>query len=156
LTGRLSASTDLATHERTALLERAADLVDAAIEELASLIVAEKGKTRAEARREAGRVGPLLRLCSAEIRTMHKETLPLDASSDGAGRLGFRLRQPAGVVVAIAPFNYPLLLVAHKIGPPLAGGNAVILKPSSLTPLTAQRFVAILHEAGVSPARDGG
>jgi acyl-CoA reductase-like NAD-dependent aldehyde dehydrogenase len=138
----------LTTHERADLLERAATVVDLALGELSDLIVAEQGKTRAEARREAGRVGPLLRLCAAEIRTLHEEVIPLDASPDGAQRLGFRLRVPAGVVVAITPFNYPLLLVAHKLGPALAGGNAVILKPSSLTPLTAQRFVALLHRAG--------
>jgi len=147
----VAAARDLAqltTHERADLLERAADEADLALDELADLIVAEQGKTRAEARREAGRVGPLLRLCAAEIRTLHEEMIPLDASPDGAQRLGFRLRVPVGVVVAVTPFNYPLLLVAHKVGPALAGGNAVILKPSSLTPLTAQRFVALLQKGG--------
>jgi acyl-CoA reductase-like NAD-dependent aldehyde dehydrogenase len=138
----------LTTYERAILLEQAAERADREVEEFAKLIVAEQGKTITEARGEAGRVGPLLRLCAAEIKTMHEETLPLDASPNGAGRVGLRLRIPVGLVVAITPFNYPLLLVAHKLGPALAAGNAVILKPSSLTPLTARRFVALLHEAG--------
>jgi glyceraldehyde-3-phosphate dehydrogenase (NADP+) len=138
----------LTTYERATLLEAAADRADLEIEDFVDLIVREQGKTRVEARKEAGRVGPLLRLCAAEIRTTHEEVLPLDASPDGAGRLGLRLRVPVGIVVAVTPFNYPLLLVAHKLGPALAGGNAVILKPSSLTPLTALRFVELLHDSG--------
>ncbi|MHB8613813.1 MAG: aldehyde dehydrogenase family protein [Candidatus Dormibacteraceae bacterium] len=138
----------LTAHNRAVLLERAADLCDASIERLAALVVSEQGKTISEARREAGRIGPLLRLCAGEARRLHGETLPLDGSADGAGRLGMTLRIPCGVVVAITPFNYPLLLVAHKVGPALAAGNAVILKPSTLTPLSALALCRLLLEAG--------
>ncbi len=138
--------------ERASLLEGAATLCERESEKLASLIVSEQGKTVAEAGREAGRVPSLLRLCAGEARRITGETLPLDASPEGHGKLGLTLRIPAGIVVAITPFNYPLLLVAHKVGPALAAGNAVILKPFSLTPLTALAFVRLLLEAGYPPS----
>ena len=80
---------------------------------------------------------------------MHGETLPLDAAPGGEDKLGFTLRQPCGVVVAVTPFNYPLLLVAHKVAPALAAGNAVVLKPASQTPLTALKLTELLLEAGL-------
>ena len=79
------------------------------------------------------------------------EVLPLDGAPGGAGKLGFTLRVPCGVVAAITPFNFPLNLVCHKVGPALAAGNAVILKPASDTPLSALALVEILLEAGLPP-----
>ena len=73
----------------------------------------------------------------------------MDATPGGVGRLGLVLREPCGVVVAISPFNYPAILVVHKLGPALAAGNAVILKPASATPLTALWLVDLLLAAGV-------
>jgi acyl-CoA reductase-like NAD-dependent aldehyde dehydrogenase len=139
-------------HEREAILRRAGDLADARVEELAATISRESGKAIAEARAEAGRAGDLLRLSGFEGTQLYGDSLPLDASA-GAGlqRLGFTLRQPCGVVVAITPFNYPLLLVLHKIAPALAAGNAVVLKPARQTPLTALKLVEILLEAGLEP-----
>ena len=113
----------LSAHQRADLLERAAVKCDEATEYLAALVVAEQGKTITEARGEAGRLGALLRYCAGEARRIEGEVLPLDGSPGGEGRLGFTLRQPAGVVAAITPFNYPLLLVAHKVGPALAAGT---------------------------------
>lgn len=138
----------LAAYERAELLERAADLLAAEADEIAELIVAEQGKTIAEARIEANRAPQLLRLCAGEALRIHGETLPLDASPNGHSRLGFTLRVPAGIVLAITPFNYPLLLATHKIGPALAAGNSVILKPASTTPLTALRLVGALTAGG--------
>src|SRR5205807_4021228 len=105
-----------------------------------------------EATGEASRAGDLLRLSAFEGAQLYGESLPLDAHR-GAGqdRLGFTLRQPCGVVVAITPFNYPLLLVLHKIGPALAAGNAVVLKPARTTPLTALLLAEILLDAGLPP-----
>ena len=80
---------------------------------------------------------------------MHGETVPVDSAANGAGKLSFTLRQPCGVVVAISPFNYPALLVAHKVGPALAAGNAVVLKPARQTPLTALFLTRKLLEAGL-------
>ena len=76
------------------------------------------------------------------------EMVPLDAAPGAAGRLGFTLRVPCGIVAAITPFNFPLNLVCHKVGPALAAGNAVIIKPASDTPLSALKLVEILLEAG--------
>jgi len=131
--------------ERVAILRRAADRADEEAEELAHTIAREAGKPLAEARGEAGRAGELLRLSAVEGARVHGETLALD----DPGKLGFTLRQPCGVVVAITPFNYPLLLVLHKVGPALAAGNAVILKPASQTPLTALALTRLLIGAGL-------
>jgi acyl-CoA reductase-like NAD-dependent aldehyde dehydrogenase len=137
--------------ERAAILEQVAELVAAEGEQLAATIVREQGKTLGEARREVGRVPELLRLCAGEARRLGGETVPLDQGPDGIGRLGFTLRVPVGVVVAITPFNYPLLLVAHKLGPAFAAGNAVILKPATTTPLSGLRLAELFVEAGAHP-----
>lgn len=138
----------LSGHQRAELLEKAALKCDEATEYLAGLVVAEQGKTITEARGEAGRMGSLLRYCAGEARRIEGELLPLDGSPGGENRLGFTLRQPAGVVAAITPFNYPLLLVAHKVGPALAAGNPVIVKPASYTPLSAFAFMRLLLDIG--------
>lgn len=134
--------------ERARVLERVAELVEREAKELARTIVLEQGKTLAEARREVGRVPALLRLCAGEALRIGGETVPLDQSPDGAGRLGLTLKVPVGVVVAITPFNYPLLLVAHKLGPAFAAGNAVILKPATATPFSGLRLAELFLEAG--------
>ncbi len=141
----------LAAHERTAILQRAADLADERVEAIARTIAGEAGKPLGEARGEASRAGSILRTSAHEGANAAGEVLPLDASPGGEGKLGFTLRQPCGVVVAITPFNYPLLLVLHKLGPALAAGNAVILKPAEQTPLTALTLCEILLEAGLPP-----
>lgn len=142
----------LSTGERAEILERAADLVAAEAEELARTVAAEQGKTLAEASREVARVPALLRLCAGEARRIGGEVVPLDQGADGVGRLGMTLRVPLGVVVAITPFNYPALLVAHKLGPAFAAGNAVILKPATATPLSGLRLAELFAEAGAHPA----
>jgi glyceraldehyde-3-phosphate dehydrogenase (NADP+) len=137
-------------YDRQAILLRAADLADARVDDLARTICLETGKTIGEATTEASRGGDLLRLAAFEGAQVYGESLPLDAHRGaGQGRLGFTLRQPCGVVVAITPFNYPLLLVLHKIAPALAAGNAVVLKPARQTPLTALKLVEILLDAGI-------
>jgi glyceraldehyde-3-phosphate dehydrogenase (NADP+) len=141
----------LPAHERARMLNRAADLIDAAVEDLARTITLEEGKPLRESRGEAGRIAAILRLSAFEGAQARGESLPLDAHVGASGKLGFTMRVPCGVVVAITPFNYPALLVAHKIGPALAAGNAVILKPSDRTPLTALRLTRLLLEAGVPP-----
>src|SRR5579862_4935764 len=134
----------LSGYERHALLERAAALTAGAAEEIARTISAEEGKPLAEAR-----IPDLIRLAAAEGARLHGETVPVDAAPNAADKLGFTLRRPCGVVVAVTPFNYPALLVAHKLYPALAAGNAVILKPAVRTPLTALRLTQLLLEAGV-------
>ena len=125
-------------HQRTAILLKAASLADERIESLAHTISSEMGKSIREARGEATRAGEIIRLSAFEGSQRYGESLPLDANlGTGFDKIGFTLPQPVGVVVAITPFNYPSLLVLHKVGPALAAGNAVILKPALAAPLTA-------------------
>ena len=144
-----AAMAGLSAYERSHILERAAEALAAAAEDLAVTISQEEGKPLTEARGEVNRMPDFLRLCAFEGAQMRGETLPLDAHVGAKGKLGFTLRQPCGVVVAITPFNYPLLLVLHKVGPALAAGNAVILKPATTTPLTALKLTRLLLEAGL-------
>ncbi|MFD8820352.1 aldehyde dehydrogenase family protein, partial [Streptomyces sp. NPDC059627] len=118
--------------------------------ETARLISAETGKTITEATGEAGRSGDIIRLAAFEGAHLYGDTLPLDANrGTGHDKIGFTVRQPCGVVVAITPFNYPALLVLHKLAPALAAGNAVVLKPARTTPLTALALAACFVEAGL-------
>src|SRR5690606_36798206 len=105
----------------------------------------------AEARVEVARAAETIELSAEEAKRIAGEVLPLDGASGGGRRLGFTLRVPCGVVAAITPFNFPLNLVAHKVGPALAAGNAVIVKPASDTPLSALKLVEILLECGLPP-----
>lgn len=137
-------------HERARILRRAADLADERTEQIARILSGENGKTIAEARAEAGRSGELIRLAAHEGTQLYGDTLPLDANpGTGQDKLGFTLRQPVGIVAAITPFNYPALLVLHKIAPALAAGNAVILKPARTTPLTALALAEAFQDAGL-------
>lgn len=139
----------LSAFERSEILRRAADATEREAEALARTIALEVGKPLAEARGEADRIPALLRTSAAEGARVHGETVPVDAAANGAGKIAFTIRQPCGVVVAITPFNYPALLVTHKIGPALAVGNAVIVKPARGTPLTALFLTRVLLEAGL-------
>jgi glyceraldehyde-3-phosphate dehydrogenase (NADP+) len=137
-------------HERMGILLRAAALVDERAAGIAATINAENGKTIAEARTEAGRSGETIRLAAFEGTQLYGDTLPLDAHpGTGLDKVGFTVRQPCGIVLAITPFNYPALLVLHKVAPALAAGNAVILKPAETTPLTALALAACFVDAGL-------
>jgi acyl-CoA reductase-like NAD-dependent aldehyde dehydrogenase len=152
LTGAVDGAREMAAlpaHERSSALRRAADLVEADAGELARTITAEQGKHVAEARAEASRIAGIVRLCAEEASRIGGEVLPMDAAPVGEGRLGFTRPEPTGVVAAITPFNYPAILVIHKIGPALAAGNAVVLKPAAATPLTALFLVERLRRAGL-------
>jgi acyl-CoA reductase-like NAD-dependent aldehyde dehydrogenase len=137
-------------HERMQILLRAADLADERAAEIARLISTENGKAITEAAGEAGRSGDIIRLSAFEGAHLYGDSLPLDASrGTGLDKIGFTVRQPCGVVAAISPFNYPALLVLHKLGPALAAGNAVVLKPARSTPLTALALAACFVDAGL-------
>jgi len=137
--------------QRVEILDKTANLVAGCVEEFARLISREEGKPLSESRGEASRMPDLLRLCAFEGSQLRGESLPLDAQTGATGKVGFTIRVPCGVVAAITPFNYPLLLVVHKLGPALAAGNAVVLKPAQQTPLTALKLTQILLEAGLPP-----
>ncbi|WP_445183237.1 aldehyde dehydrogenase family protein [Pseudonocardia sp. Cha107L01] len=137
-------------HERMQILHRAAELADERSAVIARTISAENGKTITEATVEASRSGDLIRLSAFEGTQLYGQTLPLDANrGTGFDKIGFTVRQPVGIVVAITPFNYPALLVLHKIAPALAAGNAVIVKPARATPLTALALAACFVDAGL-------
>lgn len=137
-------------HERLRILLRAAELADERAPEIARLISTENGKASTEAAGEAGRSGDIIRLSAYEGAHLYGDSLPLDASrGTGLDKIGFTVHQPCGVVAAISPFNYPALLVLHKLGPALAAGNAVVLKPARSTPLTALALAACFVDAGL-------
>ncbi len=136
-------------HARAEVLDRAAGLVAERVEELAQAICAEAGKPLKTARVEAARCADTLTFSSVEARKLTGGTVPMEASASGAGKLGVMLRVPFGVVGAISPFNFPLNLVAHKLGPAIAAGNAVVLKPAGQTPISALKLAEVLLEAGL-------
>ncbi|HEY7814409.1 MAG TPA: aldehyde dehydrogenase family protein, partial [Nakamurella sp.] len=137
-------------HERMRILLKAAELADERADSIALTLSAENGKAISEARGEASRSGALIRLAAFEGTQLYGETLPLDANpGTGFDKVGFTVRQPVGVVVAITPFNYPALLVLHKLAPALAAGNAVVLKPARTTPLTALALAQCFVDAGL-------
>ena len=141
----------LSAYERWKILRKAADLMAARNEELGQLISREEGKIIAEGRGEAARAVETMMGSAEEAKRIHGETVPLDADPTGSKKLGFTLRVPCGIVAAISPFNFPLNLVCHKVGPALAAGNTVIVKPASDTPLSALKLTEILLESGLPP-----
>src|ERR1043166_7043401 len=141
----------LTSYERWKILRKAADLMAERNQELGQIISKEEGKIIAEGRGEASRAVETMMGSAEEARRIHGETVPLDADPTGRGKFGFTLRIPCGVVAAIAPFNFPLNLVCHKVGPALASGNSVIVKPASDTPLSALKLTEILLESGLPP-----
>ena len=138
---------------RTTALHRATELLAGASETFAAIIAAEGVKTVAAARSEVARCMETLRLSAEAADILTGETLPLAATRRGEDKLGWFTREPVGVVAAVTPFNDPLNLVAHKVGPALVGGNGVVLKPSTHTPLTALAFAGLLLEAGAPAGR---
>ncbi|WP_439901527.1 aldehyde dehydrogenase family protein [Microbacterium azadirachtae] len=141
----------LTRFERHGILERAAALLRARADEAAGLIVREAGKTIRQARKEVRRAVTTLSLSAEAARSNAGEVIPFDAFEGSADRRGWFTREPLGVIVAITPYNDALNLVAHKLGPAVAAGDSVILKPSPFTPLTARFLVEVLVDAGMPP-----
>ena len=138
-------------HTRFRILEKTAQLLDKNKEDIATMICREAGKAWKYSLGEVARAVETFQFSAEEAKRIHGETVPMDASTAGEGRMGYYLRRPVGVVAAITPFNFPLNLVAHKVGPGLAAGNTIVLKPASTTPLTAIRLGEILQDAGLPP-----
>lgn len=139
----------LSRHERAVVLERTAARVEAEADTFARLVAAESGKVLRAARKEVGRCVNTLRLSAEEAKRIGGEVIPFDSFPGSERRVGFYKREPIGVVVAITPFNDPLNLIAHKLGPVVAAGNAVVLKLSELAPLSGIRLAALFVEAGL-------
>ena len=141
----------LTSYERADILLQAAAGVGERAEEFARLIAREGSKTIREARKEVSRCVNTLRSSAEEARRIHGETIPFDSYPGGEQRRGWWERVPVGVVLAITPFNDPLNLVAHKLGPAIAAGNAVILKPATVTPLSALLLTKLFVDVGLPP-----
>ena len=139
----------LTAYERYAILHRAAELMAERLEDLGQTITKEEGKVIAEGRGEVQRAIQTITTSAEESKRLHGETVPLDAAPGNVNQFGFTIRVPVGVVAAISPFNFPLNLVCHKVGPALAAGNSVVLKPAGDTPLSALKLTEILLEAGL-------
>lgn len=139
----------LSPWERGAILDRAAALIEQRADEIVATMQMEAGFTHADATGELRRSVQTFRLSAEEARRLAGDVIPLAGAPQQDGRFGFTLRVPLGVVCAITPFNAPLNTVSHKVAPALAGGNAVVLKPSSHTPLTANLLGEILLAAGL-------
>jgi acyl-CoA reductase-like NAD-dependent aldehyde dehydrogenase len=138
----------LSNTERFALLLRAQELLRRDSAELARTIALETGKPIKEARFECERASQTLIESAIAARELAGEAVPVDAVPLGKGRLAMTVREPLGIIGAITPWNVPLNLAMHKIGPALAGGNAVVHKPSEIAPLSAMHLARILQEAG--------
>ncbi len=141
----------LPTHHRTKLLFTIAEGITSKRDSLANLIAQEAGKPLRAARVEVDRAANTFQIAGEEARRIHGETIALDASPNGEGYFGFWWRRPIGVVGAITPFNFPLNLVAHKLAPAIASGNAFVLKPAEQTPLSAVALFEIMLAAGLPP-----
>ncbi len=134
-------------HQRIAWIEDVANKLEEKKEEFAKYITLEVAKPISQAKVEVQRCIENLRICAAEGYHILGETIPTDATPSGAKTTSFYKRVPAGVVVAITPFNFPLNLVAHKIAPALISGNSVVLKPTPEAPYTAYAFAKLFIES---------
>ena len=136
-------------HERARILEATSESLRKNARMLAETIAIEAGKPIKYSLKEAGRAAVTMKFSAEEAKRIHGETVPFDAEPRGEGMFAYYVREPVGVVFAITPFNDPLNLVAHKLGPAIASGNSTILKPSLLTPLSAIRLVDLTRSAGL-------
>ena len=147
------AAGDWALRSRREALELASRLLLERAGQFAALIASEASKTIREAEREVARAAETLRLSAAAASMLAGQTLDFEDSLAAPGTIGWYQRKPVGLVAAITPFNDPLNLVAHKLGPALIAGNGVVLKPSARTPLSGLALVDLLLEAGVPSGR---
>ncbi|WP_347551511.1 aldehyde dehydrogenase family protein [Pseudalkalibacillus hwajinpoensis] len=142
---------ELPVYKRMEILHRAAGYVGEHRDRFARTIAKEGSKTITEARGEVERCIETLRISAEEARRINGETIPFDQRPGSEDRLGYYFRFPVGIIGAITPFNDPLNLVAHKMGPAIAAGNAIIVKPASVTPLSALLLAEAFDHAGLPP-----
>jgi len=138
----------LPAHKRAAVLDGVAELLRERRDEFARTIAEEAGKPLTTAGMEVDRAVQTMTFSALEARRLTGETVPMDAHPAGEGHAGLILRVPIGIVAAISPFNFPLNLVAHKVGPGFAAGCAVVLKPAGATPLSALLLAQAFEDAG--------
>jgi glyceraldehyde-3-phosphate dehydrogenase (NADP+) len=140
---------NLSSYKRYKILKRTSELLEKNNEEFAKIIALEGIKTINEARSEVKRAVSTITYASEEAKRLEGETINIDADYREEKRFGYWIREPVGIVLAITPYNDPLNMVAHKTSPAIASGNAVILKPTYLTPLSALKLGELYLEAGL-------
>ncbi|MDM5334933.1 aldehyde dehydrogenase family protein [Ureibacillus composti] len=138
-------------HQRISILNKAANYINENKEEYAITIAEEGSKTILQARAEVKRCIQTLQISAEEARRIQGETIPFDQREGSENRVGYYYRFPIGIIAAITPFNDPLNLVAHKVGPAIASGNAIIVKPATATPLSALLLAKAFEAAGLPP-----
>jgi len=141
----------LAVAQRMAILNRAADLLSERAETFAILAAREGGKPLVDSRAEVARAVDGLRNCAELLRSESGREVPMGVTPASSGRLAFTHHEPIGVVVAVSAFNHPINLVVHQVGPAVAAGCPVIIKPAEDTPLSCYRLIDLLREAGLPP-----
>ncbi len=146
-----TATKRLPAYHRSEILERLRELVAARFDDFVDIMILESGKNQQTAAGETTRALQTLKVAAEEARRLPGELLALDWTAAGAGRRGLTRRAPIGTIAAIAPFNYPLNLACHKLGPAIASGNAIILKPSERTPLSSVLLAELVLAAGYPP-----
>lgn len=139
----------LSVPDRIAILSRTAAIMESQVEELTLLAASEGGKPYTDSKVEVIRAIDGVRLCIEALRGEAGTVIPLGTTKATMGRTGFTIKEPIGVVVAVSAFNHPLNLIVHQVGPAVASGCPVVVKPASDTPLSCLRFVEILREAGL-------
>lgn len=139
----------LPASEKIRILKAVAQDIGKNADELALLIARDGGKPLKDAKAEVTRAQDTLNLCAEECWRLHGETIPMDRTEAGHGHLAFTTREPIGPVLAISAFNHPLNNLAHQIGPALAAGNMVVLKPASSTPVMAYLLEEFFRKAGL-------
>jgi len=139
----------LTAFQRAEILEHLATLFAEHREEAASIISLESAKPLKYAYAEIDRTIETYKFAAEEAKRLTGEMIPMDASKNGEGRFAYTLREPIGVVAAITPFNFPQNLVAHKVGPALAAGNTIVLKPATQTALSAHFLAKLLAQTNL-------
>lgn len=142
----------LSIPQRLAILNKTAAIMSGQVEELTLLAASEGGKPYRDSKVEVIRAIDGIHLCAETLRANPGTVIPLGTTEATAGRLAFTQKEPIGVVVAVSAFNHPLNLIVHQVGPAVASGCPVVVKPAADTPLSCLRFVEILREAGLPDA----
>ena len=142
----------LPAHERIAILEKTAALMEAQFDELVQLALSEGGKPFNDSRVEVARAIDGVKNCIECMRSEHGMEIPMRLNPASANRLAMTSREPIGVVMAVSAFNHPLNLIVHQVGPALATGCPVIVKPATDTSLSCFKFIELLREAGLPEA----
>ena len=139
----------LTAEQRAEVLDKTADIMQQRFDELAVEAAREGGKPLVDSKVEVARAIDGIKNCIEVLRTEHGEEIPMQKNAASMNRLAFTTHEPIGVVVAVSAFNHPLNLAVHQIGPAIAAGCPVIIKPAGDTPLSCFRLISILREAGL-------